>query len=101
MSFWCLQFLPKNERNKLTRGIIVVKLNLFVRFFGKNIGLKKSFGLCLTFDKDNSIFEKYFLFVRLDLTKCYESQFAQNASAQNEINTCKLAAITGPIFYIN
>ena len=32
--------------------------------------------------------------------KCYESQFAQYASAQNEVNTCKLAAITGPIFYI-
>ena len=32
--------------------------------------------------------------------ECFESQFAQYASAQNEVNTCKLAAITGPIFYI-
>ena len=44
--FWCLPFLPKNERNNSTWGIIVVKSN---SFFRRIVGLKKSLRLCLTF----------------------------------------------------
>ena len=51
MSFWCLQFLPKNEENKSTWGIIVVKSNSFVRFLEETSAWKKSFRLCLTFRK--------------------------------------------------
>ena len=43
MSFWCLHFL--NFQTKTSRQ--VVKSNLFVRFFGRNVGLKKSFRICL------------------------------------------------------
>ena len=33
MSFWCLQFLPKNERKQATWGIIVVKSNFSFVFW--------------------------------------------------------------------
>ena len=41
MYFWCLQFLPKNDRKQVNLR--------FHSFFGRNVGLKKSFGHCLTF----------------------------------------------------
>ena len=46
MSFWCLHFLPKTNENKSTSSKVE-----FVRlFFGrKNVSLKKSFQICLTF----------------------------------------------------
>ena len=47
MSFWCLQFLPKNERKQVD---LSSKVEFFCSFFGRNVGLKKSFRLCLTFN---------------------------------------------------
>ena len=43
MSFWCLHFLPKTNENKSTSSKVE-----FVRlFFGRTVGLKKSFRICL------------------------------------------------------
>ena len=47
--FGAFNFFQKTNKNKSTWGIIVVKSNLFVRFFGRNVGMKKSFQLGLTF----------------------------------------------------
>ena len=44
--FGVFNFFQKRNENKSTRGIIGVKSN---SFFGRNVGLKKSFWLCLTF----------------------------------------------------
>ena len=41
----CLHFLPKNERKKSSSS----KIEFVRSFFGKNVGLKKSFRICLTF----------------------------------------------------
>ena len=49
--FGVFNFFQKTNENKSTRGIIVVKLNSLVRFFWRNVSLKKSFWLCLTFSK--------------------------------------------------
>ena len=50
MSFWCLQFLPKNERKQVDLRFHSSKVEFVCSFFWKkNIGLKKSFWLCLTF----------------------------------------------------
>ena len=35
MSFWCLQYSQNTNKNNLTWGTIVVKLNFFVRFLGE------------------------------------------------------------------
>ena len=47
--FWCLQFLPKNERKHVDLRFHSSKVEFICSFFGRNIGLKKSFRLCLTF----------------------------------------------------
>jgi hypothetical protein len=49
MSFWCLQFPPKNERKQVDLRFLRSKVEFVRLFFGGNIGLKKSFRLCLTF----------------------------------------------------
>ena len=46
--FGVFNFFQKPNENKSIWGIIVVKLYWFV-FFGRNVGLKKSFRLCVTF----------------------------------------------------
>ena len=47
MSLNCLQLLPKNERKRVD---LRFRIHSFVRlFFGRNVGLKKSFRLCLIF----------------------------------------------------
>ena len=43
MSFWCLQFLPKTNKNKLTWGIIVVKSNSLVRFLKESSAWKNHY----------------------------------------------------------
>ena len=46
MSFWCLPISPKKRtKKKSTWGI-----KFICSFFGRNVGLKKSFPLCLTFN---------------------------------------------------
>ena len=45
MSFWYLQFLPKTSENKSHSS----KVEFVSSIFGRNISLKKSFRLCLTF----------------------------------------------------
>ena len=46
MSFWCLHFLPKKmNENKSTSS----KVEFVRSFFGRNVSLKKSFRICLTF----------------------------------------------------
>ena len=49
MSFCCLQFPPKNERKKVNLRLHSSKVEFVHSFFGGNVGLKKSFRLCLTF----------------------------------------------------
>ena len=49
--FGVFSFLQKRNENKTTWGIIVVKLNSFVRFLEETLAWKKSFRLCLTFIK--------------------------------------------------
>ena len=49
MSFWCLQFLLKNERKQVDLRYHSSKVKFVRSFFGRNIGLKKSFRICLTF----------------------------------------------------
>ena len=48
MSFWCLHFRPKTNENKSTSKVQCVRL-----FFGRNVGLKKIFRICLTFSRFN------------------------------------------------
>ena len=54
MSFWCLQFPPKNEQKQVDLRIHSSKVEFVPSFFGGNVGLKKLFQLCLTFSKCNS-----------------------------------------------
>ena len=49
MSFWCLQFPPKNEQKQAKMGFQSSKVEFVHSFFGGNIGLEKSFRLFLTF----------------------------------------------------
>ena len=49
MSFWHLQFPPKNERKQVDLRFHSSKVEFVCSFFGGNVGLKKSFRLCLTF----------------------------------------------------
>ena len=49
MFFWCLQFLPKNERKQVNLRYHSSKVEFVCSFFGRNVSLKKPFRLCLTF----------------------------------------------------
>ena len=49
MSFWCLQFLPKNEQKQVDLRFHSSKVELVRSFSGRNVSLKKSFRPCLTF----------------------------------------------------
>ena len=49
MSFWCLQFLPKNERKQVNLRFHSCKVEFIRSFFERNVDLKKSFRPCLTF----------------------------------------------------
>ena len=51
MSFWCLQFLPKNEQKQVDLRFHSSKVEFVCSFFGGNVCLKKSFQLCLTFSR--------------------------------------------------
>ena len=53
MSFWCLQFLLKYERKQVDLRYHSSKDEFVRSFFGKNVGLKKSYGLFLTFNTEN------------------------------------------------
>jgi hypothetical protein len=56
MSFWCLQFLPKNEQKQVDTRFHGSKVEFICSFCGGNVGLKKSFRLCLTFSESMEIF---------------------------------------------
>ena len=43
MSFWCLQFPPKNERKHIDLRFHSIKIELVRSFFGGNVYLKKTF----------------------------------------------------------
>ena len=49
MSFWCLQFLPTTERKQVDLRYHSSTVEFIRSFFGRNVGLKKTFRLCLTF----------------------------------------------------
>ena len=49
MSYWCLQFPPKNERKQVNMRFHSRKVEFIHSYLGGNFGLKKSFRLCLTF----------------------------------------------------
>ena len=50
--FWCLHFLPKINKNKSTSS----KVEFVRSFFGRNVGLKKSFRICMTFSNLDRVF---------------------------------------------
>ena len=50
MSFWCLQFYPKNERKQVDLRYHSCKVEFVRSFFGRQVSLKKQFRLCLTFN---------------------------------------------------
>jgi hypothetical protein len=49
MSFWCIQFPPKNERKQVDLRFHSSKVEFVRSFFGGNVYLKKSFRHFLTF----------------------------------------------------
>ena len=49
MSFWCLQFLPKNERKQVDLRYHSCKVELIRSFFGRIHGLTICFRVLLTF----------------------------------------------------
>ena len=66
MSFWCLHFLPKNERKQVDLRFHSSKVELatweLVRsFFGRNVGLKKSFEFVwhLAMNSEKFLFSKF------------------------------------------
>ena len=61
MSFWCLHFLQEMNESKST--IKSSKVEFVRSFFGRSIGLKKSFRICLTFNKEQK-FEVTFEFLQ-------------------------------------
>ena len=68
MSFWCLQFPPKNEQKQVDLRFHSSKVEFVRLFFGGNVDLKKSFRFFLTFSW-NSIYCYYFCFLPLWLTQ--------------------------------
>ena len=56
MSFWCLQFPPKNEWKQVKLRFQSSKEEFVCSFFGGNIYLKKSFWLFLTFTNFSKTF---------------------------------------------
>ena len=78
MSFWCLQFLLKNEPKQVNLRYhgSKLKVEFICSFFGRNVRLKKSFRLCLTFNDKTALDEKtylglrnIFLFLKLHIDK--------------------------------
>ena len=55
MSFWCPQFLPKNEQKQVNLRFHSNKVDFVRLLLARNIGLKKSFQVCLTFNLDQEI----------------------------------------------
>ena len=49
MCFWCLQFLQKNEQKQVDLRLHFSKVEFVCLVFWRNVSLKKSFRLCLTF----------------------------------------------------
>ena len=60
MSFCCFQFPPKNERKQVNLRYHSSKVEFVRSFFGRIIGLKKPFRLCLTFNSSskNSVWKR-------------------------------------------
>ena len=50
MSFWRLQFLPNYEQKQVVLRYQSSKVEFLCSFFGRNVSLKKSFRLWLTFN---------------------------------------------------
>ena len=71
MSFWCLQFLPKYERKQVHLRYHSSKVEFVRSFFGRNVGLKKSFRLCLTFSDLLAKKQIFYLMVTWNLLKVY------------------------------
>ena len=63
MSFWCLQFPPKNERKQVDLKFHSSKVEFICLFFGWNVYLKKSFRLFLTFNKEQVMEELRVTFI--------------------------------------
>ena len=70
MSFWCLQFLTKNERKQVDLRFHSSKVEFVRSFFGRNVGLKKSFRLCLTFSKMITLYVSANIFDPLEFCVC-------------------------------
>ena len=54
MSFWCLQFPPKNEQKQVDLRFHSSKVEFVHSFFGGNIYLKNYFRLFLTFSNNTN-----------------------------------------------
>ena len=69
MFFWCLQFPPKNERKQVDLTYHSSKVEFVCSLFGRSVGLKKSFRLCLTFRMPNLKFKSWTGYDNLDFNK--------------------------------
>ena len=70
MSFWCLQFPPKREQKQVDLRFHSSKLEFLGLLFGEDVGLKKSFLLCLTFSRAGKVkLEKVPILLRFILVK--------------------------------
>ena len=72
MSFWCLQFPPKNERKQVDLRFHSSKVEFVRSFFGGNICLKKSFRLFLTFREYNKAWDMRLLRVQTSQIRNFE-----------------------------
>ena len=59
MSFWCLQFPPKNQPKQVNLRFHSSKVEFVRLFFGGNVYLKKSFQIFLTFKNWRKIFRRH------------------------------------------
>ena len=79
MYFWCLQFLPKNEQKQGDLRFHSSKVEFVHLFFGRNINLKKSLRLFLTFRSTEELSISS-LISQLPWSCVYENDFFSNYS---------------------
>ena len=87
MSFWCLQFPPKNEQKPVNLRFHSSKVEFIFSFFWRNVGLKKSFWLCLTFRWRKALYSTIKVILLLAVTGRIWAKEGQK-SKQGEAKDC-------------
>ena len=88
MSFWCLHFLPKNERKQVDKYI--VKSNLFVRFLEKTSAWKNHFEYVWPLLTANVIL-KLVIYVEYEIISTRQNYEKQNWMYDREFHSLFLA----------